>query len=98
MCGICGQVHPGNKAVDQNKLEEMNAKLSHRGPDGDGFYNQRGVGLAMRRLAIIDVAGGDQPITNEDENLWIVYNGESYNFPALRVDLEKRGHKFRTDT
>lgn len=98
MCGICGQVRADHSPIEQSALERMNARLSHRGPDGDGYYNRAGVGLAMRRLAIIDVEGGDQPITNEDETLWIVYNGESYNFPALRTDLEKRGHRFRTNT
>ena len=98
MCGICDQVHADHSPIEQNILEKMNGMLSHRGPDGDGFYNRPGVGLAMRRLAIIDVAGGDQPIANEDETLWIVYNGESYNFPALRARLEKRGHRFRTHT
>ena len=98
MCGICGQVNADHSPVEKKALEKMNGMLSHRGPDGDGFYINPGIGLAMRRLAIIDVAGGDQPITNEDETLWIVYNGESYNFPDLRIDLEKRGHRFRTNT
>lgn len=98
MCGICGYVQPDPTSTDRSVLENMNAALSHRGPDGDGFYRQPGVGLAMRRLAIIDVAGGDQPIANEDESLWIVYNGETFNFPELRSRLEERGHRFRTNT
>ncbi len=78
----------------------MNAAIRHRGPDSDGFYIVPGVGLAMRRLAIIDVAGGHQPMTNEDGTIWIVFNGEIYNAPLLRRELESRGHHFatRTDT
>ncbi|KAA3646291.1 MAG: asparagine synthase (glutamine-hydrolyzing) [Chloroflexi bacterium] len=98
MCGICGIAPADKLPVERRQLEAMNACLHHRGPDGDGFYTSEGVGLAMRRLAIIDVAGGDQPIANEDETLWIVYNGESYNYPALRAELEARGHHFRTQT
>ncbi len=74
----------------------MTRALIHRGPDSDGFYIHEGIGLGMRRLAIIDVAGGNQPIPNEDESLWIVFNGESHNFPDLYADLVKRGHEFRT--
>lgn len=98
MCGICGLVHSDGSPVDLTLLERMNTAIRHRGPDGDGFYHRPGVGLAMRRLAIIDVAGGDQPITNEDQTLWIIYNGEVYNFPALRLELESLGHTFRTRT
>ena len=76
----------------------MTRAIIHRGPDSDGFYTDSGVGLGMRRLAIIDVAGGDQPIPNEDESLWIIFNGESHNFPDLYADLVKRGHEFRTCT
>jgi asparagine synthase (glutamine-hydrolysing) len=74
----------------------MNCAIVHRGPDEDGFYLKDNVGLAMRRLAIIDLAGGQQPIFNEDRTKAIVYNGEIYNFQELRDDLEKRGHKFYT--
>ncbi len=98
MCGICGIARADQAPIERQRLERMNATIQHRGPDGDGFYVNAGVGIAMRRLAIIDVAGGDQPIPNEDENLWIVYNGEIYNFPALHSELQARGHKFRTKT
>ena len=98
MCGICGIIHNQPYPVDKSALEGMNAVLSHRGPDSDGFYVRPGVGLAMRRLAIIDLQTGDQPISNEDESIWVVQNGEIYNFPELRADLEKRGHTFRTNT
>ena len=74
----------------------MTQAIIHRGPDSDGFHMESGVGLGVRRLAIIDVEGGDQPIPNEDESLWIVFNGESHNFPDLYADLVKRGHEFRT--
>jgi asparagine synthase (glutamine-hydrolysing) len=78
----------------------MNAAIFHRGPDSAGSFHGPGVGLAMRRLAIIDLATGDQPVTNEDRSCWIVFNGEIYNFPELRPVLEKAGHAFytRTDT
>jgi len=100
MCGIVGihALDPG-ASVDRALLERMNASIFHRGPDSDGFYEVPGtVGLAMRRLAIIDVAGGVQPISNEDRTIWVVYNGEIYNFAELRKKLEQRGHRFRTHT
>jgi asparagine synthase (glutamine-hydrolysing) len=98
MCGICGIVRSDLEPVAPPLLEQMNAALLHRGPDGQGFYYRPGVGLAMRRLAVIDLNTGDQPIANEDETIWIVFNGEIYNFPDLRAGLEKRGHRFRTHT
>jgi asparagine synthase (glutamine-hydrolysing) len=76
----------------------MNAKLRHRGPDGDGFLHRPGVGLAMRRLAIIDVAGGDQPMTNEDQTIWLVFNGEIFNYPELRERLRAGGHQLATQS
>ncbi len=98
MCGICGILSPDKRPVDRELLQAMNAAIVHRGPDGEGFYTAPGVGLAMRRLAVIDLDTGDQPIANEDETVWIVFNGEIFNFPALRADLEARGHRFRTRT
>ena len=98
MCGICGILNANKSPVDQTNLKRMNQALFHRGPDGSGFYFGPGVGLAMRRLAIIDLNTGDQPIPNEDETLWIVFNGEIYNFPSLRKELQDKGHKFRTRT
>jgi asparagine synthase (glutamine-hydrolysing) len=74
----------------------MGDTIAHRGPDGSGFHNAMGVGLAHRRLSIIDLEGGAQPLANEDGTIWIAYNGEIYNFAELRIDLEKRGHRFRT--
>ncbi len=98
MCGICGIVDSAGRAVDGATLRRLSAAIIHRGPDDEGYYEQSGVGLASRRLAIIDVAGGDQPIYNEDRSLAIVYNGEIYNYPELRVQLDRKGHQFRTNT
>ena len=94
MCGICGIASTG--AVDPVRLAEMSATLVHRGPDSDGLYLDDGVGLAARRLSIIDLAGGDQPIANEDGNVHVVQNGEVYNHEELRRELERAGHRFRT--
>ena len=112
MCGICGIVDFDGQPVDRRLLKRMADVIEHRGPDGEGFYfndmparHENGsqshfsdarVGLAARRLAIIDVAAGHQPIGNEDETVWVAYNGEIYNFNDLRVELEAIGHRFRT--
>jgi asparagine synthase (glutamine-hydrolysing) len=98
MCGICGVAYSDNQKPERSTLEKMTEAIIHRGPDSDGFYTDSGIGLGMRRLAIIDVVGGDQPIPNEDESMWIIFNGESHNFPDLYADLVKRGHEFRTRT
>ena len=97
MCGIVGYVTPG-RPVDREILERMNSCIIHRGPDDDGFYIDGQVGLAMRRLSIIDLASGQQPIHNHDRTKWIVFNGEIYNYRELRADLEKRGHSFYTNS
>jgi asparagine synthase (glutamine-hydrolysing) len=96
MCGLCGISHADNQIPERSILEKMTGAILHRGPDSDGYYVNAGIGLGMRRLAIIDVAGGDQPIPNEDESLWVIFNGESHNFPELHADLVRRGHEFRT--
>jgi len=97
MCGICGVFeYASSTRVDERRLARMNATLVHRGPDEDGFFVGDRVGLAMRRLRIIDLAGGQQPIANEDETIQIVFNGEIYNYRELRQDLIRRGHRFRT--
>jgi asparagine synthase (glutamine-hydrolysing) len=97
MCGICGIFQfDRNNPINRKTLESMNSRILHRGPDSDGFYVSENVGLAMRRLSIIDVQHGDQPVANEDETVWLVYNGEIYNHAQLRTDLEKRGHRYRT--
>jgi len=96
VCGICGLVALDGGVVDPAALEAMNATLVHRGPDSAGSFLGGPVGLAMRRLAIIDLAGGDQPIGNEDGSVQVVQNGEIYNYRDLRHRLERRGHTFRT--
>lgn len=96
MCGIVGIVETTGLPVDRSRLAAMNAALQHRGPDEDGFYCNGSVGLAMRRLSIIDVKGGQQPIHNEDKTIWAVFNGEIYNYVELRKSLEKAGHQFYT--
>jgi asparagine synthase (glutamine-hydrolysing) len=96
MCGICGIAPADLRPIDRAPLQRMNAALVHRGPDSEGMILRPGVGLASRRLAVIDLVSGDQPIANEDGSLWIVLNGEIYNFPELRADLERRGHRFQT--
>ena len=95
MCGICGFVSAG-ATLPRSLLERMNATIRRRGPDGEGYLYEEGVGLAMRRLAIIDLAGGDQPIFNESGTLGIVFNGEIYNYRELRERLARLGHVFRT--
>ena len=92
MCGICGVLGP----IDASVLRSMTRTMVHRGPDDEGFYLADGVGLGVRRLSIIDVAGGHQPITNEDGTLVVVFNGEIYNHRELRTRLETQGHRFAT--
>ncbi len=98
MCGIVGLVRNDGKAVDEGLLRRMNEAIRHRGPDEDGFYLKDNVGLAMRRLAIIDLSSGQQPIHNQDRTAWIVFNGEIYNYLELREKLEKLGHTFYTNS
>lgn len=98
MCGIVGISYTNSRSVERVILERMNQRIAHRGPDEDGFYLKENIGLAMRRLSIIDLAGGQQPIFNQDRTKAIVYNGEVYNFQLLRADLEKEGHKFQTNS
>src|SRR5215470_16646313 len=97
MCGICGAYHNDrSRRVERDTLAGMNRQIVHRGPDDDGFFVEGNVGLAMRRLSIIDIKTGHQPISNETNDLWIVYNGELYNHQELRKGLEARGHQYRT--
>ena len=99
MCGICGIVHSDpTKGVDRNILALMNHQITHRGPDDEGFFVEGNVGLAIRRLSIIDLKTGHQPISSEDKNLWIVFNGEIYNHRQLRKELEARGHRYQTQS
>jgi asparagine synthase (glutamine-hydrolysing) len=98
MCGIVGIVRNDGKPVDEELLARMNQAIRHRGPDEDGFYVNGSAGLAMRRLAIIDLKSGQQPIHNHDRSAWIVFNGEIYNYLELRAKLEKLGHTFYTNS
>jgi len=98
MCGIAGMFRASGLPVEPELLRRMTDVLRHRGPDGSGFYASAGVGLGHRRLSIIDLEGGAQPISNEDGTIWVVLNGEIYNFVELRTELEERGHAFRTRT
>src|SRR6185436_17669480 len=96
MCGICGILDRSGVAVDRELLGRMTTAMGHRGPDGSGLFAAGGAGLGHRRLSIIDVEGGAQPIGNEDNRLQIVFNGEIYNYVELRDELEALGHQFRT--
>jgi len=102
MCGIAGFADPladeSRLADDERLLRRMCAVIRHRGPDDEGVRVEGGVGLGMRRLSIIDLATGHQPIRNEDASVWVVFNGEIYNFRDLRRDLERRGHRFSTSS
>ena len=101
MCGIVGIVHSEIKgAVDPGLLRLMNNSLRHRGPDDEGYWINRNVGLGMRRLSVIDLEGGYQPLSNEEGNVWTVFNGEIYNFRQLQEELRGKGHRFksRSDT
>lgn len=98
MCGIVGFVNSGSRSASRETLERMNACIVHRGPDEDGFFVNESVALAMRRLAIIDLKGGQQPIFNDAKSSVIVFNGEIYNFQELKKDLEARGHQFQTNS
>jgi asparagine synthase (glutamine-hydrolysing) len=97
MCGIAGYLsyrRPASQAVAQVMCDQ----IRHRGPDDEGFFTSGPIAMGMRRLSIIDLAGGHQPMANEDESVWVIFNGEIYNYQALRQDLISRGHRFRTDS
>jgi asparagine synthase (glutamine-hydrolysing) len=96
MCGIVGYLHEGD--ADEGLIRQMLAMIRHRGPDEFGLYLSSRIAMGNARLSIIDLAGGSQPISNEDESLWIVYNGEVFNYPELRSELLARGHRFSTHT
>ncbi|MBU0711640.1 asparagine synthetase B, partial [bacterium] len=99
MCGITGIIYKDkSRSVDSAMLQRANDAMTHRGPDDSGYYIDGHVSIAMRRLSIIDVAGGHQPISNETEQIHIVYNGELYNYQHLRKTLQQKGHRFKTKT
>src|ERR1051325_1909534 len=97
MCGICGQYNFGNLApVQRRDIEAMTRTITHRGPDDEGYYVEGPLGFGFRRLSIIDVSGGHQPMADQEESVWVIFNGEIYNFPELKRELEGHGHEFRT--
>ncbi|MCA9060389.1 MAG: asparagine synthetase B, partial [Planctomycetaceae bacterium] len=99
MCGIAGVLYDDHqRTVDAELLRAMGAAIRHRGPDGQGTFRAGPVGLVHQRLAIIDLAGGHQPMSNEDESVQVVFNGEIYNYREIRDDLAARGHDFRTNS
>src|SRR6267142_2410702 len=99
MCGIAGIYDFVNRApLDGRLVKAMTDALVHRGPDDEGFYLSGGIGLGHRRLSIIDLAAGHQPMSNEDGTIWVVFNGEIYNFPELRDFLISKGHTFKTQS
>ncbi len=96
MCGICGKYSPAGSRPEE--IKQMMQMIAHRGPDDEGYYINGPIGLGNRRLSIIDIPGGKQPICNEDKTVWIVYNGEIYNYKQLRQYLKNRGHHFTTNS
>src|ERR1051326_6222718 len=98
MCGIAGLLSLGGKPVSQEEVESMCDAMVHRGPNDAGYYAGAEAVIGMRRLSIIDIDGGHQPVHNEDRTVWVVFNGEIYNFKSLRTSLERQGHRFYTDT
>src|SRR5690242_3564066 len=92
MCGICGNLG----GVEDSIMRDMVKSLTHRGPDDSGFHEAPAISLGVRRLRIIDVPGGHQPIANEDGTVVVAFNGEIYNYRELRTRLEGQGHQFRT--
>ncbi len=99
MCGICGiYSYNSNREIGRNLQSSMLSAIRHRGPDDEGSYNEEKLFLGMRRLSIIDLNGGHQPMSNEDDSIWIVFNGEIYNYKDLRAMLSAKGHVFRTQS
>jgi asparagine synthase (glutamine-hydrolysing) len=98
MCGIAGILTMDGRKVEDNWLNTMAGKMIHRGPDGEGIWRDTHIGFVHRRLSIIDLKTGDQPLSNEDGSVWVVFNGEIYNFRELREELELKGHLFKTSS
>jgi asparagine synthase (glutamine-hydrolysing) len=99
MCGICGQFNfARNEPVEPATILRMTGTIVHRGPDDEGFFIAGPVGLGFRRLSIIDLAGGHQPMSDAEETVWIIFNGEIYNYRELRAELQNKGHQFRTNS
>ena len=97
MCGICGAINFNNTSITEELIISMSRKLAHRGPDDSGVFTHKNIGLGHRRLSVIDLSSGHQPISNENGNVWTVFNGEIYNFKQLRKYLYKKGHRFSSD-
>src|SRR5213594_3838141 len=99
MCGITGQFNfQRREPVERETIERMARSIAHRGPDDEGFFIAGPVGLGFRRLSIIDLAGGHQPMSDAEETVWIIFNGEIYNYKELRAELQSKGHRFRTNS
>lgn len=96
MCGICGELRLDGSSPDLELVRTMASRLAHRGPDEEGFFADGAIALGHRRLSIIDLTGGRQPMPNERRDVWVAFNGEVYNFAELRAELEAKGHRFRT--
>ena len=94
MCGICGIYRKDHDQVDKKTISSMCSTMTHRGPDDEGHYLSGNVGLGMRRLKVIDLETGNQPISNEDKSIWVVQNGEIFNYLDLRDRLKEKGHSF----
>ena len=99
MCGICGHLNSErDRPMNAALLIRMNQTLQHRGPNDEGFYADGNISMAMRRLSVIDLVGGKQPVTNEDGTVAVTFNGEIYNFKQLRTELIQAGHRFATNS
>src|SRR5439155_24036560 len=99
MCGIAGQFNfQRHEPVERETIVRMARSIAHRGPDDEGFFIAGPVGLGFRRLSIIDIASGHQPMSDAEETVWIIFNGEIYNYKELRGELQSKGHQFRTNS
>ncbi|HQA92294.1 MAG TPA: hypothetical protein PK316_21775, partial [Sedimentisphaerales bacterium] len=96
MCGICGIANFDHKSVDPEVVGRMRDVMRHRGPDGEGLISTEHAALGHVRLSIIDVQGSKQPLANEDESIWVTFNGEIYNYRELREHLRSKGHRLKT--
>src|SRR5881394_906636 len=97
MCGVCGQFNfATGEPVEPEVIHRMTFSIAHRGHADEGYFFSRSLGFGFRRLSIIDLAGGHQPMSDAEETVWVIFNGEIYNFKELRAELEQGGHQFRT--
>src|SRR5947199_3131678 len=99
MCGIAGQFNFSRREpVEPDTIRRMTESIRHRGPDDEGYFFEGAIGLGFRRLSIIDLAGGQQPMSDGEETVWVIFNGEIYNYRELRAELQGKGHQFRTNS